>query len=487
MIADLKPYPTMKDSGVKWLGRVPKHWEVARAKNVASILNGATPSTSNAAYWDGDILWLTPDDLGALKGFRVTSSSRKITHAGYASCGTSLAPRGSIVVSTRAPIGHLAILDQAGCVNQGCRLFVLREGINAEYIYYLLRTARNELQSLGVGTTFNELSRVRLGGFPLTVPPIAEQTAIVRFLDHADRRIRRYIRAKENLIALLKEQKQAIIHQAVTGQIDVRAGQPYPTCKPSGVEWLGDVPAHWEIKKLRRCGMLLKGNGGNKEDEVPKGIPCIRYGDLYTTHTFFITESRSYISKKNVDKYTALQYSDILFAASGETIAEIGKSAVNLISSESCCGGDIILFRPKMRFDARYLGYLTDCWAATSQKSVMGCGITVMHIYGTQLKNLVLPIAPTTEQNAIVRFLNDRSIAINNGILRAKRETNLLHEYRTRLIADVVTGKIDVREAAATLPEVDPLAGEDTLNDTLDTGSEADIDELDITIEEAEA
>ena len=109
-------------------------------------------------------------------------------------------------------------------------------------------------------------------------PPLSEQTAIVHFLDHADRRIRRYIRAKQKLIALLEEQKQAIIHQAVTGQIDVRTGQPYPAYKPSGVEWLGEVPAHWEILPLKRIGRFSGGTGfpisaqGNAGEEIPVGV-----------------------------------------------------------------------------------------------------------------------------------------------------------------------------------------------------------------------
>ena len=178
-----KPYPAYKSSGVEWLVEVPAHWEVARTKSVASILNGATPLTNDPSYWDGDILWLTPDDLGSIEGIRVKSSFRKITQAGYDSCGTSLAPRDSIVISTRAPIGHIGILDQPGCVNQGCRLLALGDGIDAGYIYFLLLSAREELQSLGAGTTFNELPRVRLGNFPLVVPPLPEQTAIARFLD----------------------------------------------------------------------------------------------------------------------------------------------------------------------------------------------------------------------------------------------------------------------------------------------------------------
>ena len=93
----------------------------------------------------------------------------------------------------------------------------------------------------------------------LPLPPLPEQTAIVRFLDHADRRIRRYIRAKQKLIALLEEQKQAIIHQAVTGQIDVRTGQPYPSYKDSGVEWLGEVPEHWELRRVKQGSAGVQG------------------------------------------------------------------------------------------------------------------------------------------------------------------------------------------------------------------------------------
>ena len=356
-------------------------------------------------------------------------------------------------------------------------------------MHYLFRTPTfaKEAERLSYGIT-SDMWSLRSEHFKLIkvcIPPPSEQAVIVLFLDHADQRIRRYIRAKEKLIALLEEQKQAIIDQAITGRIDVSTSRPYPEYKPSGVEWLGEVPAHWEIKKLGRCGKILKGNGGNKEDEVPKGVPCIRYGDLYTTHTYFIVQSRSYVSTEIADEYTALQFGDVLFAASGETIAEIGKSAVNLISSKACCGGDIILFRPTREFDARYLGYLTDCWSAASQKAVMGRGITVMHIYGTQLKNLVLAIAPVTEQNAIVQFLDASVASIGDGIVRAQREINLLHEYRTRLVADVVIGKLDVRKATAALPEIDPLALDDA-DGSFDADFEPDAGRADMALEVAD-
>ena len=170
--------------------------------------------------------------------------------------------------------------------------------------------------------------------------------------------------------------------------------------KRSDVEWLGQVPAHWEVTRLGRFGKFLKGNGGTKDDEASSGIPCVRYGDLYTTHEFVVLQARSFVSKEKVKDYTSIRFGDVLFAASGETIDEIGKSAANLIPSEACCGGDVIIFRPSREVDARYIGYATDCLPSRIQKATMGRGITVMHVYGHQLKRLSLALPPFPEQTA---------------------------------------------------------------------------------------
>ena len=119
--------------------------------------------------------------------------------------------------------------------------------------------------------------------------------------------------------------------------------KPYPVTKDSGVDWLGAVPAHWRVRRLAQFGRLSKGSGGNKDDEVAAGIPCIRYGDLYTTHHYFIRKSRSFIPKDKAVEYTTTKFGDVLFASSGETIDEIGKSAVNLMQQKVCCGGDVIM------------------------------------------------------------------------------------------------------------------------------------------------
>lgn len=220
----------------------------------------------------------------------------------------------------------------------------------------------------------------------------------------------------------------------------------YPRMKDSGVRWLGEVPAHWAVRRLARIGRLSKGRGGTKDDEVAAGgVPCVRYGDLYTTHDSFIRRSRSFISPDKAAEYTAIRFGDALFAGSGETIDEIGKSAVNLMRQESRCGGDVLLFRPARRFDARYLGYALGCRSAVNQKATMGRGVTIMHIYGAQLRYLAIPVPPLAEQAAIGRFLDyaDRRI---QRFLNAKRKLiALLEEHRRAIIDQAATGRIDVR------------------------------------------
>ena len=221
--------------------------------------------------------------------------------------------------------------------------------------------------------------------------------------------------------------------------------KPYREMKDSGVEWLGKVPVHWVVRRLRQVGKLSKGSGGNKEDEVPRGIPCIRYGDLYTTHEYFIRESRTFIPKDKAPEYTPIRLGDVLFAGSGETIDEIGKSAVNLMQNEVYCGGDVILFRPSQQVEPRYLGYAMDCRPAAAQKATMGRGITVMHIYGNQLKYLTFPFPPLAEQAAIVRFLDHADRRIRRYIRAKQKLIALLEEQKQAIIHQAVTGKIDVR------------------------------------------
>ena len=220
--------------------------------------------------------------------------------------------------------------------------------------------------------------------------------------------------------------------------------QPYPAYKPSHVEWLGDVPAHWDVRQLGRIGRLSKGTGGTKEDEVPEGIPCIRYGDLYTSHNYqCIQVSRSFVTDTKAAEYTPIQYGDILFAGSGETIEDIGKSATNVMNSPACCGGDVILFRPHIEVDARFSGYAIDCPQSQYQKSCMGRGITIMHIYSDELKRLSIALPPLPEQRAIVRYLDHVDDRIRRYVSAKEKLIALLEEERQAVIHRAVTRGLD--------------------------------------------
>jgi type I restriction enzyme S subunit len=206
---------------------------------------------------------------------------------------------------------------------------------------------------------------------------------------------------------------------------------------------MGSVPTHWEILSLGQVGTLTKGNGGNKEDELPTGMPCVRYGDLYTTHKYFIENARSFISPEVADQYTKIKFGDVLFAASGETADEIGKSAVNLLRGPAYCGGDVILFRPHGHLIPRYTGYMMDCEPIVHQKATMGRGFTVYHVYGKQLKYLRIPIPPLEEQAAIVRFLDHADEQTQRYIAGKERLIALLEEERQALVHQAVTRGLD--------------------------------------------
>ena len=222
--------------------------------------------------------------------------------------------------------------------------------------------------------------------------------------------------------------------------------KPYPRYKHSGVEWLGAVPAHWEVRHLGRLGRLFKGGGGSKEDERESGVPCVRCGDLYTQHQFFITAARACVAPELANTvYTPIRYGDVLFAGSGETIDEIGKSAVNLIPGPACCGGDVIVLRPGIGADARFLGYAMDCAATARQKASIGRGFTVVHIYSSDLKYVTVAFPPLPEQGASVRFLDHADRRIRAYIHAKGKSIALLEEQKQATIHEAVMGRIDAR------------------------------------------
>ena len=290
----LHPYPAYKPSGIPSLGDVPEHWDVRRVKYFFREVYERSGTGSEELMSVSHKTGVTP------RKQNVTMFLAE-SNVGYKLCRP-----GDIVINTMwAYMAALGVARQEGLVSPSYGVYrpLHRGSLNPEYIDPLLRTEEYRAAYLASSTGITD-SRLRL--YPesfllirLLCPPLHEQAAIVRYMDHADRRIRRYVRAKRRLIALLQEEKQAVVNQGVTRGLD-----PNVRLKPSGVEWLGDVPEHWVVAQLGRIGRFSKGGGGTKEDEVDVGLPCVRYGDIYMSHKYHIEQSRSYISPDRASDYT---------------------------------------------------------------------------------------------------------------------------------------------------------------------------------------
>ena len=446
----LQPYSGYKPSGVPWVGDVPEHWEVVQLGRIGVFSKGSGGTKADEV--SEGLPCVRYGDLYTTHNFFI-SETRSYISPDKASTYTPI-KKGDVLFPTSGEtieeIGKSAVNLIQGEVYCGGDVIIFRPRIpmDEKFAGYALdcTAAQAQKSRMGRGITIMHIYSAQLKYLSLPLQPLAEQRAIVRYLDYVDERIQRYVSAKTKLVGLLEEEKQAVVNQAVTRGLD-----PDVRLKPSGVEWLGDVPTHWEVVQLGRIGRFSKGGGGTKADEVESGLPCIRYGDIYMNHKYHIESSRSYISRERTVDYTRMLYGDILFAGSGETIEEIGKSAVNLIQGEAYCGGDVILFRSNIETNPRFMGYAVDCRQSAYQKSCMGRGITIMHIYGSELKYMSLALPPISEQSSIAEYLDKATANIDASITRARRQIELLREYRTRLISDVVTGKLDVRLVAAQL------------------------------------
>ena len=434
-MTSLKRYPVHRESGLPWLGKVPQHWEILRGKHIFDPVDIRSQNGNEELLTVSANRGVIPRSTANVTMFEAES------YAGYKLCW----PGDLVINSLWAWAQGLGISQHHGIVSSAYGVYRMKPTFRdyTPAIHYLVRSIpfqwELQVRSKGVWTSRLQLTDEAFLDTPFPMPPPDEQAAIVRYLDDADQRIRAYVSAKERLIALLEEERQAVIQQAVA-----RGLEPNVRLKPSGVEWLGDVPEHWETIQLGRIGSLSKGSGGTKDDEVSSGMPCIRYGDLYTTHKYFISQSRSFISPEKAGAYTPIRRGDVLFPTSGETIEEIGKSAVSLVEPPVYCGGDLIIFRPTIPMIPRFTGYLLDCPRSQGQKSKMGRGVSIMHVYTNQLKYLWLGLPPLEEQETIAAHLDRATTDIDTSMERARRQIDLMEEYRTRLIADVVTGKIDV-------------------------------------------
>ena len=496
MISALKPYPAMKDSGFEWLGEVPVHWEVKQLRmSVDGCINGIWGNDPDGHY---DLVCIRVADFDRVK-LRVNLKHKTVRSIALGERKRRLLKKNDLLIEKSGggdlqPVGAVVMYDYdlpAVCSNFVARMPVSSR-FNASYLTYLhfyLYSKRLNMRSIKQTTGIQNLDSRSYLSERVVFPPLTEQTAVVRFLDHADRGIRRYIRAKQKLNALLEEQKQAIIHQAVTGRIDVRTGLPYHAYKPSGVEWLREVPEHWgEISLWAAADLVQTGPFGSQlhaSDYVNGGIPVINPSHM--RNSSIEPDPSISISQEKAEELSRheLKPGDIVMARRGE----MGRCAlVTEIEAGWLCGTGSLQIRTKSgKFAPAYLLLVLNSPRVRDTLSLESIGATMDNLNAGMVSRLVLPDLPFPEQIAIVGFVDKWRNNIDNAIDCSRRQINLLREYRTRLIADVVTGKLDVREAAAVLPEVDPLAADGELDESIDSDTEANSDGLEAIPEEVEA
>ena len=455
MIDRLKPYPAMKDSGVMWLGAVPEHWEVRKLRRTlrtVAVRNRSDLPLLSVVREKGVVLRdvsnkdenhnFIPDDL----------TNYKVVQHGQFAMNKMKAWQGSYGVS-----------KFNGLVSPAYFVFDL-DGVDGDYFHAAIRSKAYvpyfTQASDGVRIGQWDLSLARMRKISFLVPPLTEQAAIVRFLDHVYLRIRRYIRAREKLIALLEEQKQAMINQAVTGQIDVRTGQPYPAYKDSGVGWLGEVPEHWEVSWVKTEFHSLN------HRRIPLGSP--ERGEM-TRRRYDYYGASGVIDK--VDNY--LVDDELLL------ITEDGANLVlRNLPLAIVARGRFWVNNHAHVLKARR-GHLEFLAGVMESLSYLPCisGPAQPKLTQDRLMGIAIAVPSSEEQARIASFVATETSRLYIRITRAKRQLDLLREYRSRLIADVVTGKLDVRDAAAALPEVDPLARGD-VDDPLDPEVDAALEDL---------
>lgn len=443
----LRPYPAYRDSDVRWMGKVPDHWRLVRAKWLFTKKDRPVRPSDEVVtcFRDGTVtLRKNRRELG------FTESLKEIGYQGVR--------RGDLVIHAMdAFAGACGVSDSDGkstpvysvCTPKDERVssryyaFCVREMARSRWIMALSRGVRERSTDFRFAAFGNQL---------VPAPPGREQRTIVRYLGSADRRIRRYIRAKERLIELLEERRRALIHEAVTGRIDVRTGQPYPAYKHSGVEWLGKVPEHWERRRLKTLLRVVDRRSSTGQETLlslrrDHGVV------VYSEHFARPPQGRTLVGYKQLS---------------------VGQLVVNRLQANNglvFCSGvdglvspDYSVFEKTVPVQMRYLSDLlrTSVYRSHFRRVSTGLGTGTagfLRLYDDEFLSTTVFLPPEGEQVAILEYLGVQTRKIEGLVASSERGLSLLDEYRARLIADVVTGKLDVREAAAALPGTDPLAG----------------------------
>ncbi len=398
------------------------------------IKNGTTPASGEAEYWNGDVKWATPEDLGKLTSDRISTTKRMVTEKAVEESNLSVLPAGSVIISTRAPIGHMAINDEPMAFNQGCRGIIPDDRVYGPFLYYYLKSRAPELNAMANGTTFVELSRDELAAVPVQFPPLETQRRIAQFLDEKTVRIDGLIEKKRTLLDRLAEKRQALITRAVTKGLD-----PAAPMKPSGIDWLGDVPAHWDVLPLKR--VLASSTYGISASLEPTGeVAILRMGNL-ADGEIDLGDARFL---DEVDEGLLLAANDIVFNRTN-SLDLVGKAAIfrGCQDYPVSFASYLVRFRFGSRYHPEYANYVmgTDDLMALGRTLALP-SIGQANLNPSRYAQIEFPIPPFEDQSKIVDFLAGEVGALRDSATKIVTSIEQLEEYRAALITAAVTGKL---------------------------------------------
>lgn len=440
-----KAYPEYKDSGVEWLGVIPKGWTISKVKYLAPFQVGWTPPTKNDANFIGDNLWVNISDL---KDKFISSTAKCISDKAAKEASMDITPRGSLLYSFKLSVGAVSF---AGCdlyTNEAIASFLDRAQLPLSYLYYALPIFIIENASTNIyGAKI--LNQELIKNSFLLAPLHSEAEKVANFLEHETAKIDNLIEKQQQLIELLKEKRQAVISHAVTKGLD-----PDVPMKDSGIEWLGDVPEHWIGSYIKNLCYVNDGNHGeeypNDKDfvESEEGVPFIRAGDFDKLRV--IDRDLRFIShkKNNSMRKGRLQKNDILFVNRGATIGKL------CIIDEKYVGANLnsqvaYLRANEDKVNYRYLTYFISSKYTQTKISSSIQGGALPQYPLKNILNLDVWHGSLDEQETIADFI-DATVRVSDSLIdKGISAIELMQECRTALISAAVTGKIDVRDWVA--------------------------------------
>lgn len=431
----MKRYKKYKDSGVQWIGEIPEEWEKNKISRVfRTIGSGGTPDSNNELYYNGNISWLNTGDLN---DDTIKYTNRKINDLAIKKFSTlKLYPKNSLVIAMYgATIGKLGITDIETTTNQACCVLANPIDMSIKYMYYWFLAGREYIINLSQGGGQPNISQQIIKDLYFFKPSINEQTQIAAYLDHKTSQLETIISKKEELIETLNASRTKIISETVTKGLDKNVEM-----KDSGVEWIGEIPKEWKVKKFKHIGESIIGLTYSPDDIKDEGTLVLRSTNIQNGKIDLA--SRVNVSKKIPNKLITRE-NDVLICARNGSKSLIGKCGyIDTLSKGITFGAFTLVFRCKL---GKFIYYVLNADIFKSQLSNVFT-TTINQLTVNNFNNMFLIVPSEDEIKGIATYLDYKTSQIDNLISKIEKQITLLKKAKEKLITEVVTGKINVTD-----------------------------------------